>query len=72
MNAADLMVKAHRALTSAQKLLQDGDGDGACNRAYYAMFDAALGALQPIAHGTAGRTYVKEAEQWQKLKRLVQ
>ena len=45
MNTADLMVKAHRALTSAQKLLQDGDGDGACNRAYYAMFDAARAAL---------------------------
>lgn len=45
MNAADLMVKAHRALASAQKLLQDGDGDGACNRAYYAMFDAARAAL---------------------------
>ncbi len=26
-------------------LLQDGDNDGACNRAYYAMFDAARAAL---------------------------
>ena len=39
------MAKAHRALTSAQTLLQDGDADGACNRAYYAMFDAARAAL---------------------------
>lgn len=39
------MAKARRALDSAQKLLQDGDGDGACNRAYYAMFDAARAAL---------------------------
>ena len=39
------MAKARRALASAQKLLQDGDGDGACNRAYYAMFDAARAAL---------------------------
>lgn len=45
MNAVELMVKARRALASAQKLLQDGDGDGACNRAYYAMFDAARAAL---------------------------
>ena len=39
------MAKARRALASAQKLLQDGDGDGVCNRAYYAMFDAARAAL---------------------------
>lgn len=45
MNAQDLMTKAQRALASAHTLLQDGDGDGACNRAYYAMFDAARAAL---------------------------
>lgn len=45
MNAQDLMSKAQRALTSARTLLQDGDSDGACNRAYYAMFDAARAAL---------------------------
>lgn len=39
------MTKAHRALASARKLLEDGDSDGACNRAYYAMFDAARAAL---------------------------
>ena len=39
------MTKAQRALASAQTLLLDGDGDGACNRAYYAMFDAARAAL---------------------------
>ena len=39
------MTKAHRALASAHKLLQDNDSDGACNRAYYAMFDAARAAL---------------------------
>lgn len=39
------MTKAHRALASANKLLQDNDSDGACNRAYYAMFDAARAAL---------------------------
>ena len=45
MNAQDLMTKARRALASADKLLRDGDNDGACNRAYYAMFDAARAAL---------------------------
>jgi uncharacterized protein (UPF0332 family) len=45
MNAQDLMTKARRALASADKLLQDGDNDGACNRAYYAMFDSARAAL---------------------------
>ena len=39
------MTKAQRALASAHTLLQDDDGDGACNRAYYAMFDAARAAL---------------------------
>ena len=43
------MLKAQRALTSAQTLLDDGDVDGACNRAYYAMFDAARAALLAIA-----------------------
>lgn len=45
MNAQELMAKAHRAVASAHKLLEDKDGDGACNRAYYAMFDAARAAL---------------------------
>ena len=39
------MSKAHRALASAKLLLESGDVDGACNRAYYAMFDAARAAL---------------------------
>lgn len=40
-----LMHKAVRAVTSARLLLNAGDVDGACNRAYYAMFDAAKAAL---------------------------
>jgi uncharacterized protein (UPF0332 family) len=44
VNALDLMAKARRALASAHKLLQDNDSDGACNRAYNAMFDAARAA----------------------------
>jgi uncharacterized protein (UPF0332 family) len=39
------MSKAERALTAARLLLNAGDTDGACNRAYYAMFDAAHAAL---------------------------
>lgn len=39
------MAKAIRAAESAQLLLNTGDLDGACNRAYYAMFDAARAAL---------------------------
>ena len=49
MNQAELMAKARRAVLSAKVLLDAGDADGACNRAYYAMFDAARAAL--IASG---------------------
>lgn len=40
-----LMGKALRASRSAEALLALGDTEGACNRAYYAMFDAAKAAL---------------------------
>ena len=54
------MDKADRALASARALLGLGDVDGACNRAYYAMFDAARAAL--LASGASvtpdiGRTH---------------
>lgn len=39
------MHKACRALSSANLLLADKDVEGACNRAYYAMFNAAHAAL---------------------------
>jgi len=45
MNAHDLLAKAFQAAASAKLLLDTGDADGACNRAYYAMFDAARAAL---------------------------
>lgn len=35
------LAKAQRAVASARLLLDAEDYDGACNRAYYAMFDAA-------------------------------
>ena len=44
-SSASLMAKATQAVASARVLLDLGDVDGACNRAYYAMFDAALAAL---------------------------
>ena len=44
MKAQDLMAKAIQAAASAKVLLDTGDSDGACNRAYYAMFDAARAA----------------------------
>lgn len=45
MTADDLLHKAFTALSSAKLLLDVGDSSGACNRAYYAMFDAARAAL---------------------------
>lgn len=45
MTPQALMLKADRALESARLLLKSGDVEGACNRAYYAMFDAARAAL---------------------------
>lgn len=39
------MARATRAAASADLLLAAGDAEGACNRAYYAMFDAARAAL---------------------------
>lgn len=56
MNAQDLMAKAVQACTSAKTLLDTGDADGACNRAYYAMFDAARAALIAEGHDL-GKTH---------------
>jgi uncharacterized protein (UPF0332 family) len=50
------MAKAAQAAVSARVLLDTGDADGACNRAYYAMFDAARAAL--VASGfDEGKTH---------------
>ena len=51
ITAHELMIKAKRALASSKLLLAEKDADGACNRAYYAMFDASRAAL--IAAGFA-------------------
>ena len=45
MNAGEHLCKAERTLAAARLLLANGDFEGACNRAYYAMFDAARAAL---------------------------
>lgn len=45
MNSAELIGKARRSAASAKVLYDIGDMSGACNRAYYAMFDAARAAL---------------------------
>jgi uncharacterized protein (UPF0332 family) len=45
LKAKELFAKAQTAAVSARILLNAGDVDGACNRAYYAMFDAARAAL---------------------------
>ena len=39
------LAKADRCVSSAQALFDIGDPDAACNRAYYAMFNAARAAL---------------------------
>ena len=45
MKVQELLEKATQAAASAKLLLESGDMDGACNRAYYAMFDAARAVL---------------------------
>ena len=54
------LAKARRALASAHLRLENDDIEGACNRAYYAMFDAAHAALlcyQPRLNPAEIRTH---------------
>ena len=48
------MAKADQACRSVRVLLGLNDADGACNRAYYAMFDAARAALLASGAGAKG------------------
>lgn len=41
----EFMDKAEKALASARILLKAGDSDGATNRSYCAMFDAAIASI---------------------------
>ncbi len=50
MRSEELFSKARTAAASARILLSAGDYDGACNRAYYAMFDAARAAFIASGH----------------------
>ncbi len=52
MKADEVLAKPIRAPESARVLWEHGGADGACNRAYYAMFDAARAAL--LVSGAAG------------------
>ncbi len=45
MTPGALLEKADRAIASGDILLREGDAEGACNRAYYAMFNAARAGL---------------------------
>ncbi|WP_237477981.1 HEPN domain-containing protein [Lichenibacterium dinghuense] len=49
--AAAYLAKAARTLASARNMLAIGDAEGACNRAYYAMFNAAHAALYGAGFG---------------------
>ncbi len=49
---ANYLKKAERALDEARYLLRDKRTEGACSRAYYAMFDAAHAALFATGHET--------------------
>jgi len=51
---AAYLEKAKRALASARLLLEAEDTEGACNRAYYSMFDAAHAALLAVGEEIAG------------------
>lgn len=58
--AEKLLEKADQAARSARLLLDSGDADGACNRAYYAMFDAAravLLTLDPASGSSKSKTH---------------
>ena len=52
VTAASYMQKARRTLEAARLLLANNDTEGACNRAYYAMFDAAHGVTVTVLRVT--------------------
>jgi uncharacterized protein (UPF0332 family) len=48
VNSEQLIARAQRTVASAKLLFDAADLNGACNRAYYAMFDAARAALLTV------------------------
>jgi uncharacterized protein (UPF0332 family) len=60
MRPQDLITKAEQAVKSSRLLYEADDFDGACHRAYYAMFDAAKAILLekiPNTDSTIGKTH---------------
>lgn len=55
------MAKTTQAAASAQTLLGAGDADGACNRAYYAMFDSAATESMPSSARSSGQRLSRSA-----------
>ena len=55
LNATTHMRKAERALATARLAFNAGDSDGTCNRAYYAMYDAAHAALHAVGAEMPGQ-----------------
>jgi len=66
VTAVSYIEKAERALSEARTLLREEATEGACSRAYYAMFDAAHAALfavgreLPDAHIKTHGTLISE------------
>ncbi|MDQ3558283.1 MAG: HEPN domain-containing protein [Pseudomonadota bacterium] len=54
MSAAEYLEKADHAAISAKILMDSGQLEGAANRAYYAMFNAARAALISVGESGAG------------------
>ena len=60
MSPYDLITKADRAILSARLLYEAGDMEGACNRAYYAIFNSAQAVLLvtvPTINPVIGKTH---------------
>ncbi len=54
---AAYMSKAQRTLRAARSMLRDHDTEGACNRAYFAMFNAAQAVLLAADIGAPAEGY---------------
>lgn len=49
--------RAREAARSAREMRNSGDNNGACNRAYYAVFYVALGLFETSDGGKGGKTH---------------
>lgn len=55
MSSTEYLAKAQHAAASARSLLDNGDLEGASNRAYYAMLHAARAALLDVGEPAVGK-----------------